>query len=143
MDTVYLHPSSVCVATIAGLDAAGALLVRLTGSDEAVQSAFVLWSAVQIDWSRCVGLRCAVAPLGADQNALLLLGLLEAPPPSALLNSTVTLAARIEACESLVLQCGKARIALAADGKIEILAGEIVSRSKGAHRIQGGSVQIN
>ncbi len=141
--TAVSFPANAMAAAISGIGESGVLLVRIEGQDDAVHPVSVPWSPVQLDWAKCSGLRCAVTRLGNDLNSLLLIGLLDAPPPSALASSTLALNSRMEACESLVLQCGKARIALRADGRIEILAGEIVSRARGTHRIQGGSVQIN
>jgi hypothetical protein len=45
--------------------------------------------------------------------------------------------------QELILECGKAKISLRADGKIVILGGYLVSRSTGVNKIKGGSVQIN
>lgn len=45
--------------------------------------------------------------------------------------------------EELILECGKAKISLRADGRIVILGGYVVSRSTGVNKIKGGSVQIN
>jgi hypothetical protein len=49
----------------------------------------------------------------------------------------------LEGGRELILECGKARIALRADGRIEILGGYLISRSTGPHKIKGASVQIN
>ena len=49
----------------------------------------------------------------------------------------------VSAKEQLVLQCGKASITLTRAGKILIQGTYVSSRSSGAHRIKGGSVQIN
>ena len=45
--------------------------------------------------------------------------------------------------QELILECGKAKISLRADGRIVILGGYVVSRSTGVNKIKGGSVQIN
>jgi len=49
----------------------------------------------------------------------------------------------IEAKEEIVLKCGKASITLTKAGKIILRGAYILSRSSGANRIKGGSVQIN
>jgi len=49
----------------------------------------------------------------------------------------------VSAKEQLVLQCGKASITLTRAGKVLIQGTYVSSRSSGAHRIKGGSVQIN
>jgi Domain of unknown function (DUF6484) len=49
----------------------------------------------------------------------------------------------VTAKEELVLQCGKASITLTRAGKVLIQGTYVLSRSSGANRIKGGSVQIN
>lgn len=49
----------------------------------------------------------------------------------------------IEACEELVLRCGKASIVLCKDGKLLLSGTYVRSQAQGVNRIQGGSVQIN
>jgi hypothetical protein len=49
----------------------------------------------------------------------------------------------LTAKEELVLRCGKASITLTRAGKVIIRGAHILSRSSGANRIKGGSVQIN
>jgi hypothetical protein len=52
-------------------------------------------------------------------------------------------ATTITAEKELVLECGEASVSLRRDGKISIKGRSILSRSKGVHKIQGGSVRIN
>jgi len=49
----------------------------------------------------------------------------------------------IEARERIVLRCGKASITLTRAGKVIIRGAYVSTRSSGANRIKGGSVQIN
>lgn len=49
----------------------------------------------------------------------------------------------IQAKEELVLKCGRASITLTRTGKVIIRGAYISTRSSGANRIKGGSVQIN
>jgi hypothetical protein len=49
----------------------------------------------------------------------------------------------VTAREQLVLRCGMASITLTKEGKVLIQGTYLSSRSSGAHRIKGGSVQIN
>jgi len=49
----------------------------------------------------------------------------------------------LEAQREIVLQCGKASITLTRAGKVLIRGAYLLSRSSGANRIKGGSVQIN
>jgi len=43
----------------------------------------------------------------------------------------------------IVLRCGKASIALAADGRVVIKGANLLATAAGTHRIRGGVVQIN
>ena len=43
----------------------------------------------------------------------------------------------------VVLRCGKASIALAADGSVVIKGARLLTSASGVHRIRGGAVQIN
>ena len=65
------------------------------------------------------------------------------PPPEAasvsLDGEQITLSAKSE----IVLRCGKSSITLTRAGKILIRGAYVLSRSSGANRIKGGSVQIN
>ena len=49
----------------------------------------------------------------------------------------------VEGYERLELRCGKASIVLTAEGKVLVNGTYISSRSSGAHRIRGGSVEVN
>jgi len=49
----------------------------------------------------------------------------------------------LTAKNELVLRCGKASITLTRAGKVLIRGAYLLSRSSGANRIKGGSVQIN
>ncbi|NVN91644.1 MAG: hypothetical protein HXX11_13715 [Desulfuromonadales bacterium] len=48
-----------------------------------------------------------------------------------------------DAQEEIVLRCGKSSITLTKAGKVLIRGAYLLSRSSGANRIKGGSVQIN
>ena len=48
-----------------------------------------------------------------------------------------------DAQEEIVLRCGEASITLTSAGKVLIKGSYLISRSSGANRIKGGSVQIN
>jgi Domain of unknown function (DUF6484) len=49
----------------------------------------------------------------------------------------------VEARNELVLRCGRASVALHADGRIELRGDAIVSTAERANRIRGGSVELN
>ncbi len=52
---------------------------------------------------------------------------------------------RLTVCaqDELVLWCGRTRITLTADGRLELRADVIVSEASGVNRVRGGSVQLN
>lgn len=62
-----------------------------------------------------------------------------APVAARLDGETITLTAERE----LALKCGRASITLTRAGKVLIRGAYLLSRSSGANRIKGGSVQIN
>jgi Domain of unknown function (DUF6484) len=45
--------------------------------------------------------------------------------------------------KEIVLRCGKASIALSADGTVVIKGARLLAAASGVHRIKGGTVQIN
>jgi hypothetical protein len=49
----------------------------------------------------------------------------------------------VSAKEQIVLRCGKASITLTKAGKVIIQGTYVLSRSSGANRIKGGSIQLN
>jgi hypothetical protein len=49
----------------------------------------------------------------------------------------------LDAAEEIVLRCGEASITLTSAGKVLIKGNYLISRSSGANRIKGASVQIN
>jgi uncharacterized protein (DUF2345 family) len=49
----------------------------------------------------------------------------------------------VSAKEQVVLRCGKASITLTRAGKVIIQGEYLLSRSYGANRIQGGSIEMN
>ncbi|PZP98687.1 MAG: hypothetical protein DI587_13705 [Variovorax paradoxus] len=49
----------------------------------------------------------------------------------------------VNAHEQLVLRCGKASVTLTKAGKVVIEGSYLLSRSTGANRVKGGSVQLN
>lgn len=49
----------------------------------------------------------------------------------------------VEARQELVLRCGAASITMTADGRVTIRGTQLLSRSDGANRVQGATVQLN
>lgn len=134
-----LRVPGVTVLEIAGADAEGRPLVRESSGEEP-RRARVVWMREEPAWERCSGLRVVVAR-EEDREDPIVLGLLDPPPEEASAASPRNL--RVESREELVIQCGKARIALRADGRIEIRGGHLISRSSGPNKIKGASIHIN
>jgi len=119
----------------------------------------VLWMERVPDWSRCIGLRVALAFEDGDERRPIVVGLLESPPIEALQappdepaevwdpeeapSSEIPEVLRIESGRELRIVCGKASIHLRADGRIELRGEYLLSRATGPNKIKGGSVQIN
>lgn len=127
----------VLIGRIKGIDDSGLPVVSTSEGDEA--PADVVWMARPPRWSDCEGLRVAVALAGEERRPLVL-GLLDPPPPT---REKTPETLRVESRRELVIECGKSKIALRADGRIEIRGGHLISRSSGPNKIKGGSVHIN
>lgn len=142
----------VLEATVKGASPDGRpLLVWGEGRGTGVP-ATAIWLPEPIDWSACRGLRALVGFMEGDEGRPVLLGLLEAPPANALMpakqgaelpGEKAPRTLRLEGQEEVVIECGKAKIQLRADGTVMVLGERVLSRSKGVNRIKGGAVQIN
>ena len=146
----------VVIATVQGVSPDGRPLVQWPAGGETTEprAAQTAWMEHAPDWPACVGKRVIVGFANGHPAQPILLGLLDKPAlpeddtghPSAEAEATGTdmpETLRIESTRELVLECGKARISLRADGRIIILGGYVVSRSTGVNKIKGGSVQVN
>ena len=128
----------VLVGEVAGADDQGLPLVST--DTHGVRAATVVWMPDAPNWSNCVGLRVVLGHVGADDQRPIVLGLLDAPPKT---RAKTPETLRVESNRELVIECGKSKIALRADGRIEIRGGHLISRSSGPNKIKGGSVHIN
>ncbi len=131
----------IVVGEIAGVDGDGRPLVRWPGHGS--RRAEVLWSATPPDWSACSGCRVALALVDGDARRPLVVGLLDAPKSAVAPPTPMPRTLKIESRDELVIECGKSKIALRADGRIEIRGGHLISRSSGANKVKGGSVHLN
>ncbi len=150
LDAVDLRGATI--GRVAGQDGQGRPLVTWPGREGPPCRAEVLAGGEAVDWSGCRGARALLA-LAEDAAGVVpvLVGLLEPAPgagaperaaaPAA--GDTVPQEVRIEGEREIVLKCGAASIALRADGRIVIRGGYILSRSSGAQKIKGATVQIN
>jgi len=134
-----LHLPGVLVLEIAGVSPEGSPMVFM-GDGEAPVEARAVWMGDTPDWDACAGNRAVVVVDEEDERPILL-GLLDPPPPRP--DPPPPEELRIQSREELIIECGKARIAMRADGRIEIRGGYLISRSSGAIKIKGGSVDIN
>lgn len=129
----------VMLGEIVGVDKDGRPLVRWQGRGS--RPAQPLWTSTPPKWSDCVGCRVALALVDGDARRPLIVGLLDAPRAAPIATMPSTL--KVESRDELVIECGKSKIALRADGRIEIRGGHLVSRSSGPNKVKGGSVHIN
>jgi hypothetical protein len=147
---------------IVGCTDRGQILVVWPGQPSPLP-AEALWQPVALDWAQCRGLRALLAL--SEGGRPFVLGLLDSPPAAAWRNEPAAAVPgdeaagcgapapespagqpeflKLESARELILQCGQAKIALRADGRITILGGYILTRSTGPTKIKGGSVQIN
>ena len=136
------------LGTVTGATDEGHPLVRPDGS-EASEPCETVWLPVALSWEHCTGLRVACQPLA--KGGLLVTALMEAPPARGIIQSRTEAASlpaaqgplHLENDKEIVLRCGKAKVALRADGRIEIIGGYLISRARKVNKIMGGSVQIN
>lgn len=96
-----------------------------------------------------VGRQVALLFEGGDPACPIVVGCIQSPafqaPPDAAAVNVDLDGERVvlSAAREIVLRCGEASITLTRAGKILLQGTYISSRSTGAHRIKGGSVQIN
>ncbi len=139
ISTLQLQLPGILVVEVVGSDPHGAPLVRLD-PDGPPRPSHVVWMRDVPDWGACHGKRAVVAVQEEDDTPILL-GLLD--PPAANSEESSPKSLRIESEEELIIECGKAKIAMRADGRIEIRGGHLISRSSGPNKIKGTSVHIN
>lgn len=130
------HLPGVTFAEIAGVAADGRPLVR--HGERRPRAAAVAMNPAP-DWRSCIGRRAVVAFAEGDAGQPVVLGVVDAPAAAAATPRTL----RIAAGEELVIECGKSKIWLRADGRIEIRGEHVISRSRGPNKVKGGSVHIN
>lgn len=136
--------SGIVVAVVEGESEDGLPLVRWGNGPRKAGLARAVSMAYSPKWSSCQGLRAVLGFEDGDERKPIVLGLLDSPPiDSELTPDAKHKVLRIESEQELILECGKAKIALRADGRVVVMGGYVLSRSSGVNKIKGGSVQIN
>ncbi|MEM8713327.1 MAG: hypothetical protein AAGG01_20465 [Planctomycetota bacterium] len=123
-------------AVVMGADPDGQPMISVDGA--APEMAEAVFFERCPEWAFCVGLSVLVTRL--DDGVAVITALLGRPRKTVL---SVPETDRMEAGKELVIACGRAKIALRSDGRIEIRGGQLVSRASGTNKIRGASVEIN
>lgn len=141
MDQTLSRIPGVSIAEVVAVSSDGAPILRWGCGPVRRRRAMSTWRLDQPDWHECIGLRVVVGFEDGDEQYPIVLGLLDAPLRTPEPSRPRRL--RIESGQELVIECGKAKIEMRADGRIEIRGGHLISRSSGPNKIKGGSVDIN
>jgi len=131
----------VSIGRVHGVTSRGAPLIRFDGGAQ-VAAARVVRMGRRVEWRDHVGADVVLAFEEGDANRPIVLGLLEgtgtdtepAAEPDVL---------RLSGRKEVIIECGRARISLRADGKVTLMGDSVLSRSTGPNKIKGGSVSIN
>ncbi len=137
MDPHLQQLPGVTIGEVTGANADGQPLVR-TDARRTPTAALVAAVPHAPDWRASTGARVVLAFLDGDAKRPLVLALLDSPATERLPRTL-----RVAAGEELTIECGKSKIHLRADGRIEIRGEHLVSRSRGPNKVKGGSVHIN
>ena len=146
--------AAVALGTLAGIDAAGGVLVDHPGNPTG--RPLVALATVALG-AAAVGRAVALLFIDGDPARPLIVGLIQGPADGNLEiraapaeDRETPLEARVDgervvisADKEIVLTCGKASITLTRAGKVLIRGAYLLNRSSGVNRIKGGSVQIN
>ncbi|HSU53807.1 MAG TPA: DUF6484 domain-containing protein [Candidatus Dormibacteraeota bacterium] len=133
--------SGATIGKLAGFSAARLPLVQLPGNEQPIEARCACGLS-----AGDVGREAVLVFEANEPKKPIIIGLLQETPVgdsepviASLDGEEIVLTAQKE----IVLRCGKASITLTRAGKVLIRGAYISSRSSGAHRIKGGSVQIN
>ena len=138
MNNTLSQTANVVLGSVCGVHADGRPLISWRRADRTGVPAATVWLSPSIDWSANLGLRVVLGFEDGDAARPVVLGAMS--PPKA---STTPRVIHLQSSEELVLECGQAKIALRADGRVSVIGGYLVSESTGPNKIRGGSVQIN
>lgn len=141
-------PPACTTARLIGLaeDGTTALVLRTAAGESVARRAR---SIVELHGGH-IGRDVLLTWLDGDQTQPVVLGVLTgqpglplAPPPGQVEieadGERMVLSARHE----LILRCGKSRLVLSSDGRVELRGETIVTQASRANRVRGGSVELN
>jgi hypothetical protein len=137
---------------LAGIDDEGRLLFRADESDVAVPVAIgVTLSDDELVQAAWLGRRALVVRPGGEPARAVLVALLRERVARAARDSfpgglNVKVdgdVVRVTAGASLELRCGKGRILMRKDGRIEVSGTHVITRSRGPVKIKGTTVEVN
>lgn len=148
--TRAFQPSDVVIGILVGIDDSGTPLVVYPGSPSDVGLAARATIALDRDE---IGCEVALLFENGDTCRPLIIGRIRHPqkpankpsesapaPATAQIDGEVL---TFNAEKEIVLRCGRASITLTRAGKVLIRGSYLLSRSSGANRIKGGSIQLN
>lgn len=132
------------LGTLVGLEANELPIVKcfIDGEETLKAVSGAVWAPADDHWETWTGKKFVCITKTGSSREIWLLGPLTG---SSVAEATITPreSIHLKADKELILECGEAKIQLRADGKIVVLGGNIVQRSRGPHKIRGASVQIN
>ena len=141
------RPAHPVVGKIAAVGEAGEVLVQLPGTQSA--GPLPARSVVPVGPGD-VGRDAVLAFERGSRRRPLVMGLVQGPAVAPAASAAPAIKATVDgqtleftAEREIVLRCGRASITLTRAGKVLIRGAYVLSRSSGANRIKGGSVQIN
>ncbi len=146
---------AACVGTITSWSAENGLFVDYPGNTCGPRDAVSTVALTKEELDELVAERRAVVLALGEDGAPIVIGVVQAVPAARPAGRAAgERAERLEALvdgeevtlegkERVELRCGKASIVLTKAGKVLIQGTYISSRSSGAHRIRGGSVEVN
>lgn len=138
--------TDVVIGVLLGVDQAGVPLVVFPGNESSIG---IPARATVVLTSDDIGCEVALLFENGDPSRPLVIGRIQ-NPQSLKKNEKDSVNVEIDgeriefnARNEIVLKCGKASITLTRAGKVLIRGTYLLSRSSGANRIKGGSIQLN
>ena len=135
-----------------GVDDEGRILFRAEGSEERVPVSIGLSASdeelVQAAW---LGKRALVVRTADPSARAVLVSLVRervSPEGSGCMGSGLTArvdgkVVRIQAETEIELRCGKSRLILRRDGRVELHGTNVLTRSRGPNRMKGATIELN